>query len=116
MGPHASSRGGQSEPLDSRNQVWRASWQLYSHDRILWTSAGSDAVWEIERSRCLGESERLRLNGRIGELGRTRMGLLEGAPARRQSLRHRVTTGAVVLRQPFGGFGKSAFGPGMKAG
>ncbi|MHB1035951.1 MAG: proline dehydrogenase family protein [Pirellulales bacterium] len=29
---------------------------------------------------------------------------------------NRVTTGAVVLRQPFGGFGKSAFGPGMKAG
>ena len=29
---------------------------------------------------------------------------------------NRVTTGAVVLRQPFGGFGKSSFGPGMKAG
>ena len=29
---------------------------------------------------------------------------------------NRVTTGAIVLRQPFGGFGKSAFGPGMKAG
>jgi len=29
---------------------------------------------------------------------------------------NRVTTGAVVLRQPFGGFGKSAFGPGIKAG
>lgn len=29
---------------------------------------------------------------------------------------NRVTTGAVVLRQPFGGQGKSAFGPGMKAG
>jgi RHH-type proline utilization regulon transcriptional repressor/proline dehydrogenase/delta 1-pyrroline-5-carboxylate dehydrogenase len=29
---------------------------------------------------------------------------------------NRVTTGAVVLRQPFGGMGKSAFGPGMKAG
>ena len=29
---------------------------------------------------------------------------------------NRVTTGAVVLRQPFGGFGKSTFGPGMKAG
>ena len=29
---------------------------------------------------------------------------------------NRVTTGAVVLRQPFGGIGKSAFGPGMKAG
>jgi RHH-type proline utilization regulon transcriptional repressor/proline dehydrogenase/delta 1-pyrroline-5-carboxylate dehydrogenase len=29
---------------------------------------------------------------------------------------NRVTTGAVVLRQPFGGFGKSCFGPGMKAG
>jgi len=29
---------------------------------------------------------------------------------------NRVTTGAVVLRQPFGGFGKSAFGPGLKAG
>jgi len=29
---------------------------------------------------------------------------------------NRVTTGAVVLRQPFGGWGKSAFGPGMKAG
>ena len=29
---------------------------------------------------------------------------------------NRVTTGAVVLRQPFGGFGKSVFGPGMKAG
>jgi RHH-type proline utilization regulon transcriptional repressor/proline dehydrogenase/delta 1-pyrroline-5-carboxylate dehydrogenase len=27
-----------------------------------------------------------------------------------------VTTGAVVLRQPFGGMGKSAFGPGIKAG
>ncbi len=29
---------------------------------------------------------------------------------------NRVTTGAIVLRQPFGGMGKSAFGPGMKAG
>jgi RHH-type proline utilization regulon transcriptional repressor/proline dehydrogenase/delta 1-pyrroline-5-carboxylate dehydrogenase len=29
---------------------------------------------------------------------------------------HRVTTGAIVLRQPFGGLGKSAFGPGLKAG
>jgi RHH-type proline utilization regulon transcriptional repressor/proline dehydrogenase/delta 1-pyrroline-5-carboxylate dehydrogenase len=29
---------------------------------------------------------------------------------------NRVTTGAIVLRQPFGGFGKSAFGPGIKAG
>ena len=29
---------------------------------------------------------------------------------------NRATTGAIVLRQPFGGFGKSAFGPGIKAG
>jgi RHH-type proline utilization regulon transcriptional repressor/proline dehydrogenase/delta 1-pyrroline-5-carboxylate dehydrogenase len=29
---------------------------------------------------------------------------------------NRPTTGAVVLRQPFGGMGKSAFGPGAKAG
>jgi RHH-type transcriptional regulator, proline utilization regulon repressor / proline dehydrogenase / delta 1-pyrroline-5-carboxylate dehydrogenase len=29
---------------------------------------------------------------------------------------NRVTTGAVVLRQPFGGMGKSVFGAGMKAG
>ena len=29
---------------------------------------------------------------------------------------NRPTTGAVVLRQPFGGRGKSAFGPGIKAG
>ncbi len=29
---------------------------------------------------------------------------------------NRPTTGAVVLRQPFGGMGKSAFGPGIKAG
>ena len=29
---------------------------------------------------------------------------------------NRVTTGAVVLRQPFGGFGRSVFGPGLKAG
>jgi RHH-type proline utilization regulon transcriptional repressor/proline dehydrogenase/delta 1-pyrroline-5-carboxylate dehydrogenase len=29
---------------------------------------------------------------------------------------NRVTTGAVVLRQPFGGCGKSVFGPAMKAG
>jgi RHH-type proline utilization regulon transcriptional repressor/proline dehydrogenase/delta 1-pyrroline-5-carboxylate dehydrogenase len=29
---------------------------------------------------------------------------------------NRVTTGAIVLRQPFGGFGKSVFGAGMKAG
>jgi RHH-type proline utilization regulon transcriptional repressor/proline dehydrogenase/delta 1-pyrroline-5-carboxylate dehydrogenase len=29
---------------------------------------------------------------------------------------NRVTTGAVVLRQPFGGMGKSVFGSGMKAG
>jgi RHH-type proline utilization regulon transcriptional repressor/proline dehydrogenase/delta 1-pyrroline-5-carboxylate dehydrogenase len=29
---------------------------------------------------------------------------------------NRVTTGAIVLRQPFGGMGKSGFGPGMKAG
>ncbi len=29
---------------------------------------------------------------------------------------NRVTTGAIVLRQPFGGVGKSAFGPGIKAG
>ena len=29
---------------------------------------------------------------------------------------NRVTTGAVVQRQPFGGLGKSAFGPGIKAG
>ena len=29
---------------------------------------------------------------------------------------NRVTTGAIVLRQPFGGVGKSSFGPGMKAG
>lgn len=29
---------------------------------------------------------------------------------------NRVTTGAVVLRQPFGGLGKSVFGAGMKAG
>jgi len=29
---------------------------------------------------------------------------------------NRVTTGAIVQRQPFGGLGKSAFGPGIKAG
>lgn len=29
---------------------------------------------------------------------------------------NRPTTGAIVLRQPFGGVGKSAFGPGAKAG
>ncbi len=29
---------------------------------------------------------------------------------------NRVTTGAIVLRQPFGGMGKSVFGTGMKAG
>ena len=29
---------------------------------------------------------------------------------------NRSTVGAVVLRQPFGGMGKSAFGPGLKAG
>lgn len=29
---------------------------------------------------------------------------------------NRATTGAVVLRQPFGGLGKSSFGPGIKAG
>lgn len=29
---------------------------------------------------------------------------------------NRPTTGAIVLRQPFGGAGKSAFGPGIKAG
>ncbi|HUS40294.1 MAG TPA: bifunctional proline dehydrogenase/L-glutamate gamma-semialdehyde dehydrogenase, partial [Pirellulales bacterium] len=29
---------------------------------------------------------------------------------------NRSTTGAIVLRQPFGGLGKSAFGPGVKAG
>jgi RHH-type proline utilization regulon transcriptional repressor/proline dehydrogenase/delta 1-pyrroline-5-carboxylate dehydrogenase len=29
---------------------------------------------------------------------------------------NRVTTGAVVLRQPFGGMGKSAIGPGIKVG
>jgi RHH-type proline utilization regulon transcriptional repressor/proline dehydrogenase/delta 1-pyrroline-5-carboxylate dehydrogenase len=29
---------------------------------------------------------------------------------------NRVTTGAIVLRQPFGGMGKSGFGAGMKAG
>jgi RHH-type proline utilization regulon transcriptional repressor/proline dehydrogenase/delta 1-pyrroline-5-carboxylate dehydrogenase len=29
---------------------------------------------------------------------------------------NRVTTGAIVLRQPFGGMGKSTFGPGIKAG
>ncbi len=29
---------------------------------------------------------------------------------------NRTTVGAVVLRQPFGGLGKSAFGPGLKAG
>jgi RHH-type proline utilization regulon transcriptional repressor/proline dehydrogenase/delta 1-pyrroline-5-carboxylate dehydrogenase len=29
---------------------------------------------------------------------------------------NRVTTGAIVLRQPFGGWGKSVFGPGLKAG
>ncbi len=29
---------------------------------------------------------------------------------------NRSTTGAIVLRQPFGGLGKSAFGPGIKAG
>src|SRR5262249_21187563 len=29
---------------------------------------------------------------------------------------NRPTTGAIVLRQPFGGMGKSCFGPGIKAG
>lgn len=29
---------------------------------------------------------------------------------------NKPTVGAIVLRQPFGGFGKSVFGPGMKAG
>lgn len=29
---------------------------------------------------------------------------------------NRPTTGAIVLRQPFGGMGRSSFGPGMKAG
>lgn len=29
---------------------------------------------------------------------------------------NRPTTGAIVLRQPFGGMGKSSFGPGLKAG
>jgi RHH-type proline utilization regulon transcriptional repressor/proline dehydrogenase/delta 1-pyrroline-5-carboxylate dehydrogenase len=29
---------------------------------------------------------------------------------------NRTTVGAIVLRQPFGGMGKSVFGPGMKAG
>ncbi len=29
---------------------------------------------------------------------------------------NRPTVGAIVMRQPFGGYGKSAFGPGLKAG
>src|SRR3974377_280860 len=29
---------------------------------------------------------------------------------------NRTTVGAIVLRQPFGGMGKSVFGPGVKAG
>jgi RHH-type proline utilization regulon transcriptional repressor/proline dehydrogenase/delta 1-pyrroline-5-carboxylate dehydrogenase len=29
---------------------------------------------------------------------------------------NRGTTGAIVLRQPFGGYGKSSYGPGLKAG
>ena len=29
---------------------------------------------------------------------------------------NRSTTGAIVLRQPFGGMGKSSVGPGIKAG
>jgi RHH-type transcriptional regulator, proline utilization regulon repressor / proline dehydrogenase / delta 1-pyrroline-5-carboxylate dehydrogenase len=39
----------------------------------------------------------------------------EGIRAGNQYI-NRGTTGAVVLRQPFGGLGKSGFGPGMKAG
>ena len=40
---------------------------------------------------------------------------IEGVPAGNLYV-NRATTGAIVLRQPFGGMGKSAFGPGIKAG
>jgi RHH-type proline utilization regulon transcriptional repressor/proline dehydrogenase/delta 1-pyrroline-5-carboxylate dehydrogenase len=71
-----------------------------------------------------------RLDDAIGLVNATGFGLTSGLQSLddreqavwRQSIKagnlyiNRATTGAIVLRQPFGGMGKSAFGPGLKAG
>ena len=71
----------------------------------------------LEAGHRPGQSDRLRPHLGAREPRRPRAGDLarRGSEAGNLYL-NRVTTGAVVLRQPFGGMGKSAFGPGIKAG
>jgi len=78
----------------------------------------------------LGVMRFTRLDEAIGWVNQTGYGLtsgLESLDDREQELWmdgiragnlyiNKPTTGAIVLRQPFGGMGKSSFGPGMKAG
>jgi RHH-type proline utilization regulon transcriptional repressor/proline dehydrogenase/delta 1-pyrroline-5-carboxylate dehydrogenase len=78
----------------------------------------------------LGVMRFTRLEEAIGWVNQTGYGLtsgLESLDDREQKLWrdgiragnlyiNKPTTGAIVLRQPFGGMGKSSFGPGMKAG
>ena len=78
----------------------------------------------------LGVMRFARLEEAIGWVNQTGYGLtsgLESLDDREQQLWmdgvragnlyiNKPTTGAIVLRQPFGGMGKSSFGPGMKAG
>jgi RHH-type proline utilization regulon transcriptional repressor/proline dehydrogenase/delta 1-pyrroline-5-carboxylate dehydrogenase len=78
----------------------------------------------------LGVMRFTRLDEAIGWVNQTGYGLtsgLESLDDREQELwtdgiragnlyMNKPTTGAIVLRQPFGGMGKSSFGPGMKAG
>jgi len=78
----------------------------------------------------LGVMRFTRLDEAIGWVNQTGYGLtsgLESLDDREQKLWmdgiragnlyiNKPTTGAIVLRQPFGGMGKSSFGPGMKAG
>ncbi|MCE9545442.1 MAG: proline dehydrogenase family protein [Planctomycetia bacterium] len=78
----------------------------------------------------LGVMRARNLDEAIGLVNATGYGLTSGLESLddreqkqwRESIRagnlyiNRPTTGAIVLRQPFGGIGKSSFGPGIKAG
>ncbi len=104
--------------------------QLYT-PRIKWgVSAGSFTHLTELFGPVLGVMKFRRLSEAISLVNQTGYGLtsaLESLDDREQELWlegiragnlyvNRSSVGAIVLRQPFGGMGKSAFGPGIKAG
>ena len=70
----------------------------------------------LRRSHRAGERDRLRPHLRPRIARRARAAEWQAGIRAGNLYINRPTTGAIVLRQPFGGMGKSCFGPGLKAG